>query len=72
MEPIYKAYGELEKQFSSRTQEEVKAEPNQQDARKFAEQGQALETYYDEYAKEGALSDKSYKALEKNHGAIQR
>ena len=63
-EELAKAYGELEKQFSSRTQEEVKPEPTQ----KVSEQGMVLDTYYDEFAKDGSLSEKSYQALEKTHG----
>ena len=63
-EELAKAYGELEKQFSSRTQEEAKAEPTQE----VSEQGTALDGYYDEFSKNGSLSDKSYQSLEKNHG----
>ena len=63
VEELAKAYNELEKQFSSRTQEEVKPEPTQ----KVSEQGMVLDTYYDEFAKDGSLSEKSYQALDKTH-----
>jgi len=62
---LAKAYGELEKQFSQKQQETPKDEPNMRDAREAAEQSQALDRFYGEYAEAGELSDKSYNDLEK-------
>lgn len=65
-EDLAKAYSELEKKMSApKDDADEKPEPNMQDARRFAEQQQGLEKFYDEYAQNGTLSDKSYKELEK-------
>ena len=67
-EELAKAYGELEKSFSSRkqTQEQPK-DLSIQDARKAAEGQEALGKFYDEYAQNNSLSEKSYEELATKH-----
>jgi hypothetical protein len=67
-EELAKAYGELEKSFSSRkqTQEQPK-DLSIQDVRKAAEGQEALGKFYDEYAQNNSLSDKSYEELATKH-----
>ena len=61
---LAKAYGELEKSFSSRKQEEAPKDTSIQEVK-----GQeALGKFYDEYATNNSLSDKSYEELATNHG----
>ena len=58
-EELAKAYGELEKQFSSRPKEEVKEDvkiPEKTEA-----QTNSLEKFYNEYAEKGSLSEKVIK-----------
>jgi hypothetical protein len=60
-EELAKAYGELEKSYSSKQTEE--APPvTQQEAEQAT--GLSLDSYYNEYAENGQLSDDSYKKLE--------
>ena len=60
-EDLAKAYGELEKSYSSKQTEE--APPvTQQEAEQAT--GLSLDAYYNEYAENGQLSDDSYKKLE--------
>ena len=56
-EELAKAYAGLEKEFSSRTKEEVK--PNEE------VQDKGLEKYYSEFAETGELQEKSYAELAK-------
>ena len=66
-EELAKAYGELEKQFSSRPKEEVQEgvkipEPSKEPENKRV---QTLDKFYDEYAEKGSLTEDSYKELSK-------
>ena len=60
---LAKAYGELEKQFSSRPKEEVKEDAKIPE--KTEAQTNSLEKFYNEYAEKGSLSEKSYQDLAK-------
>ena len=62
-EELAKAYGELEKQFSSRPKEEVKEDAKIPE--KTEAQTNSLEKFYNEYAEKGSLSEKSYQDLAK-------
>jgi len=59
-EDLAKAYGDLEKQFSSRPKEEAKSEEQVQETQK-----QGLDKFYEEYAETGELAEKSYAELAK-------
>ncbi|ANS05744.1 scaffolding protein [uncultured phage_Deep-GF0-KM16-C193] len=66
-EELARAYGELEKQYSSRPKNEVKddvkiPEPSKEPEGKRV---QTLEKFYDEYAEKGSLTEDSYKELAK-------
>ncbi len=67
-EELAKAYGELEKSFSSRKQEEAPKETSIPEVRKPTEGQEALGKFYDEYAANSSLSDKSYEELATKHG----
>jgi len=60
-EELAKAYGALEKEFSTRPKEEV--EPTEQKAQEAPQQG--LDKYYEEYAEKGELAETSYNELAK-------
>lgn len=70
-EELAKAYGALEQKMSKSTEEKtVEDKPTTTDELKINKQeaekatGFKLDSYYEEYAKDGSLSDKSYKDLE--------
>ena len=64
-EDLAKAYGELEKQFSSSKQQP--SQPQDQPSQQQVEQatGLDLNPFYEEFAKEGKLTDASYENLAK-------
>jgi len=68
-EELAKAYGTLEKEFSSRTKEEAEPkDPSIMELRKNAEEAEAtqgLDKFYTEFADNGELSEKSYADLAK-------
>ena len=59
-EDLAKAYGDLEKQFSSRPKEEAKPTEEVQEV-----QDKGLDKYYSEFAEKGELTDNSYTELAK-------
>ena len=63
-EELAKAYGELEKQFSSRPKEEVKEDVKIPE-KATEPQANSLDKFYNEYAEKGSLSEKSYQDLAK-------
>ena len=67
VEELAKAYGELEKQYSSRPKEEVKEDVKIPGQSKEVESKrvQSLDKFYDEYAEKGSLTEDSYKELAK-------
>ena len=65
---LAKAYGELEKSFSSRKQEEAPKDVKIPEVEKTAEQEETLTKFYDEYATNNSLSEKSYEELSTKHG----
>lgn len=71
-EELAKAYGELEKSYSSRTENKAEDKPAMDLVREASEQKENLEKqtgldltpFYDEFAKDGKLADDSYKKLD--------
>jgi hypothetical protein len=61
-EELAKAYGELEKAYSSKQPTEEAQPVTQQEAEQAT--GLSLDSYYNEFAENGKLSDDSYKKLE--------
>jgi len=61
-EELAKAYGELEKAYSSKQPTEEAQPVTQQEAEQAT--GLSLDSYYNEFAENGQLSDDSYKKLE--------
>ena len=61
---LAKAYGELEKQFSSRPKEEVKEDVKIPE-KATEPQANSLDKFYNEYAEKGSLSEESYQDLAK-------
>ena len=61
-EELAKAYGELEKAYSSKQPTEEAQPVTQQEAEQAT--GLSLDAYYNEFAENGQLSDDSYKKLE--------
>ncbi|MDC0248043.1 hypothetical protein OAK00_02695 [Pelagibacteraceae bacterium] len=59
-EDLAKAYGDLEKQFSSRPKEEAKPKEAVQETAK-----EGLDKFYNEFAETGELTEKSYEELAK-------
>ena len=66
-EELAKAYGELEKQFSTKPKEEVQEDVKIPEPSKEVEgkRVSSLDKFYDEYAEAGSLSENSYKELSK-------
>ena len=63
-EELAKAYGELEKKFSSKPEEPAKAEDlNIKENETTENKAGQLDKFYDEYAEKGELSDNSYTEL---------
>jgi len=62
-EELSKAYGELEKQFSSRGKEEPKADTKIPEA--DSKRVQSLDKFYSEFAENGSLAETSYAELAK-------
>ena len=67
-EELARAYGELEKEYSSRPKEEVKEDvkiPTEPSKEVESKRVQSLDKFYDEYAEKGSLAEDSYKELAK-------
>ena len=63
-EDLAKAYGELEKQFSSSKQEQPQPSEEQPTQQQLEQQtGLDLNPYYEEYSKDGKLGEESYEKL---------
>lgn len=63
---LAKAYSELEKKLSTTKESaDQQSEPNTADANNASNEQQGLDKFYEEYAQNGSLSDKSYKELAK-------